>query len=205
MLGCHVGIVIPCPAAVEKRGPGGNEGEAGLDAGRGDRYRSRNEISINRPVEGEGSLEELFRNSGRKRSTSSGQGFGGVTLSSSGVDRGGGNKKLMKRPIGTAPKNAISGDGAGSVRRALNDTGDEVEGQTAWMEVAGERRSWETGRAFVFDPSFLHCTHNPTLGERIILNLDVWHPGLSEVERTAIQRVCELVELWNTRSGLFSS
>lgn len=83
------------------------------------------------------------------------------------------------------------GDGAGMV------------GERAWIEVSGEKRHWQTGRAFVFDPSFLHRTHNPTAGERVILNIDVWHPGLEEVEKTAIGRVCEMVEQWNTRTGLF--
>lgn len=77
-------------------------------------------------------------------------------------------------------------------------------GERAWIEVAGEKRNWETGGAFVFDPSFLHRTHNPTLGERVILNVDIWHPGLEDVEKTAICRVCELVEHWNARSGLFA-
>lgn len=76
-------------------------------------------------------------------------------------------------------------------------------GGTAWIEVAGEKRSWEAGRAFVFDPSFLHRTHNPTLGERVILNVDIWHPGLDKAEIVAIRTVCELVEHWNARSGLF--
>ena len=80
---------------------------------------------------------------------------------------------------------------------------DNRDGERAWMEVAGERRHWETGRAFVFDPSFLHRTHNPTSGERVILNVDIWHPELTDVEKTAIRRVCELVEQWNARSGLF--
>lgn len=77
-------------------------------------------------------------------------------------------------------------------------------GERAWMEVSGEKRHWQTGRAFVFDPSFLHRTRNPTAAERVILNVDIWHPGLEEVEKTAIRRVCEMVEQWNTRTGLFS-
>lgn len=81
--------------------------------------------------------------------------------------------------------------------------GGGIDGERAWIEVSGEKRHWETGQAFVFDPSFLHRTHNPTAGERVILNIDIWHPGLEEVERTAIRRVCEMVEEWNTRTGLF--
>lgn len=76
-------------------------------------------------------------------------------------------------------------------------------GERAWIEVAGEKRYWEAGRAFVFDPSFLHRTNNPTSGERVILNIDIWHPGLEEVEKVAVRRVCELIESWNERSGLF--
>lgn len=86
--------------------------------------------------------------------------------------------------------------------RASVESGDV--GERAWIEVAGEKRNWETGGAFVFDPSFLHRTHNPTSGERVILNVDIWHPGLEDAEKAAICRVCELVEQWNARSGLFA-
>lgn len=75
--------------------------------------------------------------------------------------------------------------------------------ERAWIEVAGTKREWDTGEAFVFDPSFLHRTHNPTSQERVILNVDIWHPGLADVEIRAIEKVCELIEQWNARIGIF--
>ena len=39
----------------------------------------------------------------------------------------------------------------------------------------------------VFDPSFKHETFNPTSQDRIILNIDVFHPELSDLECEAIQ------------------
>ncbi|CAM9423079.1 unnamed protein product [Laminaria digitata] len=109
---------------------------------------------------------------------------------------GGGGGNGARRGGGTGVAAEGQGGGGGGV-------GGGGGGERAWIEVAGEKRHWETGRAFVFDPSFLHRTHNPTSGERVILNVDIWHPELTEVERTAIRRVCELVEQWNARSGLF--
>lgn len=81
----------------------------------------------------------------------------------------------------------------------------EAGEEQAWIEVADERRKWVDSQAFVFDPSFLHHTYNPTTGQRIILNIDIWHPGLTLVEREAIVKVCKLVEEWNSRSGIFES
>lgn len=91
-----------------------------------------------------------------------------------------------------------------STRSRLSSEGHGGERERAWIEVAGEKREWDTGRAFVFDPSFLHRTHNPTSQERVILNVDIWHPGLTDVEIRAIERVCEFVEQWNTRTGIFA-
>ncbi|CAN0377928.1 unnamed protein product, partial [Scytosiphon promiscuus] len=109
-------------------------------------------------------------------------------------------------PLHVDPSNFVLGCHLGVViPPPIGDPSDRRNGKSekAWIEVAGEKRHWETGGAFVFDPSFLHRTRNPTEGERVILNIDIWHPGLSEVEKTAIRRVCELVEQWNARSGVF--
>lgn len=91
-----------------------------------------------------------------------------------------------------------------STEGGLSSEGHGGERERAWIEVAGEKREWDTGRAFVFDPSFLHRTHNPTSEERVILNVDIWHPGLADVEIRAIERVCEFVEQWNARTGIFA-
>jgi hypothetical protein len=53
------------------------------------------------------------------------------------------------------------------------------------MDVAGETRSSEEGKCFVFDDSFLHSAWNRGDRPRVHLIVSIWHPGLSAVERQA--------------------
>ncbi|CAM9303467.1 unnamed protein product, partial [Discosporangium mesarthrocarpum] len=78
----------------------------------------------------------------------------------------------------------------------IGSNGDGKGDAQAWIEVAGDRRYWEPGKAFVFDPSFVHETFNPCDSERVILNIDVYHPALTQVERGAVETVCDLIEQW---------
>jgi aspartyl/asparaginyl beta-hydroxylase (cupin superfamily) len=55
-----------------------------------------------------------------------------------------------------------------------------------WFRVGAETRHWKVGEAFVFDDTMEHEAANPTDELRIVLIFDVWHPGLSEVEREAV-------------------
>lgn len=55
-----------------------------------------------------------------------------------------------------------------------------------WFRVGAETRPWREGKAFVFDDTIEHEAENPTDQLRVVLIFDVWHPGLSEVERDAV-------------------
>ena len=50
------------------------------------------------------------------------------------------------------------------------------------LRVGDETRRWEEGRCLVFDDYFEHEAWNHTDGDRIVLIVDLWHPGLSETE-----------------------
>lgn len=58
-----------------------------------------------------------------------------------------------------------------------------------WFRVGAETRFWERGKAFVFDDTIEHEAANPSDQLRVVFIFDVWHPGLSEVERDAVRRV----------------
>ena len=66
-----------------------------------------------------------------------------------------------------------------------------------WFRVGAERREWRVGQAFVFDDTIEHEAVNDSDVPRIILIIDVWHPGLDASERAAIQRVMEADEILN--------
>ena len=86
-----------------------------------------------------------------------------------------------------------------------------------YIEVAGTKYHWRDGDVMLFDPSFrcVHCarpkracltshpdnasllahrhqTFNPTSQERVILNIDVFHPELSDLECEAIKKTIAL-------------
>ena len=58
-----------------------------------------------------------------------------------------------------------------------------------WFRVGAETRSWERGRAFLFDDTIEHEAANPSDQLRVVFIFDVWHPGLSQVERQAVRQV----------------
>jgi hypothetical protein len=57
-----------------------------------------------------------------------------------------------------------------------------VPGGDCAIRVHEDRRSWSEGRCLVFDDSFEHEAWNRTDEDRIVLILDLWHPGLSSTE-----------------------
>jgi aspartyl/asparaginyl beta-hydroxylase (cupin superfamily) len=59
------------------------------------------------------------------------------------------------------------------------------------LTVADETRSFERGRAWVFDDTFLHEANNPSSEQRVILLMDAWNPELQPEE---CQAFCDLVE-----------
>jgi aspartyl/asparaginyl beta-hydroxylase (cupin superfamily) len=62
-----------------------------------------------------------------------------------------------------------------------------------WFRVGAETRHWHRGEAFVFDDTIEHEAANPSDHLRVVFIFDVWHPGLSDIEREAVRRVvaCE--------------
>jgi aspartyl/asparaginyl beta-hydroxylase (cupin superfamily) len=63
----------------------------------------------------------------------------------------------------------------------------DVPDRKSWIEVGGERRYWENGRALCFDTSFYHQTMNESTTEnRTVLLIRYWHPMLSMAERNAV-------------------
>jgi aspartyl/asparaginyl beta-hydroxylase (cupin superfamily) len=55
-----------------------------------------------------------------------------------------------------------------------------------WFRVGAETRFWQEGKVLVFDDTIEHEATNPTDDLRIVLIFDIWHPGLSPVERDAV-------------------
>jgi len=68
----------------------------------------------------------------------------------------------------------------------------DVPEQGCWIEAAGQRKEWEEGKAIVLDTSFTHSTANQSDRDRYVLIIDFWHPGLTQVEREALQVVYDL-------------
>lgn len=65
----------------------------------------------------------------------------------------------------------------------------------SWIEVAGERRYWENGKALIFDTSYFHRTMNESkTKDRTVLLIRFWHPQLSIVERDALSHVFRAIE-----------
>lgn len=55
-----------------------------------------------------------------------------------------------------------------------------------WFRVGAERRTWRRGEAWMFDDTIEHEAANESGALRVILILDLWHPGLSMAERDAV-------------------
>jgi aspartyl/asparaginyl beta-hydroxylase (cupin superfamily) len=55
-----------------------------------------------------------------------------------------------------------------------------------WFRVGAETREWKRGQAFVFDDTIEHEAMNDSEQLRVVLIFDIWHPGLSPVERDAV-------------------
>ena len=60
-----------------------------------------------------------------------------------------------------------------------------------WFRVGAETRFWEAGKAFVFDDTIEHEAANPSTELRVVFIIDIWHPGLSAVERDAVRLLLE--------------
>jgi hypothetical protein len=54
------------------------------------------------------------------------------------------------------------------------------------IRVGRESRAWHEGKVLAFHDSFEHETWNDSDATRTVLIVDVWHPGLTSLERRAI-------------------
>jgi aspartate beta-hydroxylase len=60
------------------------------------------------------------------------------------------------------------------------------EGDCA-IRVGDETRDWQEGRCIVFDDFFEHEAWNHTTEDRIVLIVDLWHPGLTAAEISLLE------------------
>lgn len=67
------------------------------------------------------------------------------------------------------------------------------------IRVGGEVHHWEEGKCIVFDDTFEHEVWNRTDEERLVLLVDLWHPGLSALERDALDTV-NWLGIWRANS-----
>lgn len=66
-----------------------------------------------------------------------------------------------------------------------------------WFRVGAERRTWQVGKAFVFDDTIEHEAANESDAPRVVLIVDTWHPGLDSAARAGVRRVMEADEAEN--------
>lgn len=60
------------------------------------------------------------------------------------------------------------------------------------FRVGGETRSWEPGKAWVFDDTIEHEAWNRSDSARAVLIFDIWNPLLSAVERDLVRAATEV-------------
>jgi len=58
-----------------------------------------------------------------------------------------------------------------------------------WFRCGAETRQWRRGEAFCFDDTIEHEAANPSDALRVVFIFDIWHPGLTPVEREAVKRL----------------
>lgn len=76
------------------------------------------------------------------------------------------------------------------------------------IEVGGERRTWQEGGCLVLNDHLEHSVWNRTETERIVLVVDVWHPDLTETEKTLLSGLhvyadvqSEAISTWRERNS----
>jgi aspartyl/asparaginyl beta-hydroxylase (cupin superfamily) len=63
------------------------------------------------------------------------------------------------------------------------------------FRVGGETRSWETGKALVFDDMTQHEAWNDSDRIRVVLIADLWRPELSALERAGVAQLMDCAGL----------
>jgi len=80
--------------------------------------------------------------------------------------------------------------GGANVKLTLHLPLSVPEGDTA-LRVCDETRHWNGGEMMIFDDTFEHEAWNRTDQRRVVLLFDLWHPDLTEIERTILDQVAE--------------
>ncbi|WP_446902456.1 aspartyl/asparaginyl beta-hydroxylase domain-containing protein [Burkholderia sp. YIM B11467] len=57
------------------------------------------------------------------------------------------------------------------------------------LRVGDETREWPDRRAIIFDDTFEHESWNDSDEPRVCLLVDIWHPGMTRIERDAVERL----------------
>ena len=70
-----------------------------------------------------------------------------------------------------------------------SSSSDSSSDSPCWIEVAGERKTWNQDKVIIFDTSFTHCTANDSNEDRYVLIIDFWHPELSSIEQDALNYI----------------
>jgi aspartyl/asparaginyl beta-hydroxylase (cupin superfamily) len=66
------------------------------------------------------------------------------------------------------------------------------------LRVGNETRTWQQGKAWVFDDSINHEAWNRSDEPRVILLFDIWRPELSEDERRMVATMLEAMDSYGT-------
>ncbi|MYM35582.1 aspartyl beta-hydroxylase [Duganella sp. FT94W] len=69
------------------------------------------------------------------------------------------------------------------------------------FRVANESRQWQPGKAWIFDDTIEHEAWNNSDKLRVVLIFDVWHPQLSDAERSMITELTCAINAFKQGSG----
>lgn len=64
------------------------------------------------------------------------------------------------------------------------------------IQVGGEKRTYEPGKCLVFDDSFIHDIWNNAAEPLIVLSFEVWKPGITEIEKEALEAAARAENDW---------
>lgn len=78
------------------------------------------------------------------------------------------------------------------------------EGDLA-LTAGGENRSWSETEPMIFDDSFLHEAWNKSDETRVVLIFDIWHPDLTEAEKTFLTRAFPVINDWQLHTRVLQS
>jgi aspartate beta-hydroxylase len=81
----------------------------------------------------------------------------------------------------------------------------EVPDGDCSLRVGDEVRRWTEGRCLVFDDYFEHEAWNHTDEDRVVLIVDLWHPGLSDTEVTLLEGLQTYAHVHAERLGRYWS